>query len=140
MKRATKLQRRNATSASQWQSVMNDLEHQLRAQRPGEYSLPMHAYAMSVARLESEVGKSILSTLCLFPSVIKAPKEVIDSIWRSQRSRASQSDTDANAFEDGLDSLVEANIVDVRPSAHGNTEGAWHAAELVQPFLFTVCI
>ena len=121
VKRATKLRHLDTPGADQWESVMTNLTRRLRAQPPGRYSMPMLAYAVSVDQLDSETGKSILSTLCLFPAATRVPKEMVESVWHTQET---QSHTNANLFEDGVKALVEANIVDVRLSSHGDTEGA----------------
>ena len=108
---------------AQWKRVLDDLVEQIAKQgkqRMGSYSTPLGAYAMSVER-QTQQGKSVLSTLCLFPAVFKAPKEMVRAIWEAQIGAASSAaeHLEAASFEDGLEALALANIVDMHESDCG---------------------
>jgi hypothetical protein len=99
--------------------VLDDLTRQLGKHRTGENAAPLRTYAMSVER-QTEHGKSILSTLCLFPAVHKAPKEMVRAIWDAQLGSASSAADQAAVFEDGLEALALANIVDMHVTVSGD--------------------
>ena len=118
VKRATILRKLGEPGTAQWQGVLDELTHKMGSQHPGEYATPLRAYAMSVEQ-QTEHGKSVLSTLCLFPAVHKAPKEMVRAIWDVQVGPTSPAANQAATFEDGLEALALANIVDVHEAAFG---------------------
>jgi hypothetical protein len=118
VKRAAILRKLAEPGVAQWKDIQDDLARRLGSQRPGNYLTPLRAYALSVER-QSEHGKSVLSTLCLFPAVHRAPKEMVRAIWDAQLGPASSAADQAAAFEDGLEALALANIVDKHEAASG---------------------
>ena len=98
---------------AEWRSVLADLTRHLGKQRPGNYEAPLRAYAMSVER-QSELAKSVLATLSLFPAVGQAPEELVYAVWRLNVGGTTPDGQDADAlFQEGLEGLALANIVDV---------------------------
>lgn len=108
-KRAASLHDRPQPSVAEWQQVLDSLTPKLASQKRADYDFPLRAYAMSVDRL-SEAGRSILSTLSIFPAVVRAPKDMIHAIWSAQQVPP---DIGPPAqFQDCLDELVLSNVVD----------------------------
>jgi hypothetical protein len=137
VKQDTVSRRLDKPGITEWNAVLEDLTRKIGRMHPGSYGAPMQAYSVSLER-QSKLGKSILSTLCLFPAVRKAPMEMVREIWRAasegkRKERAAMPakhtchgeprnhdhhDDDAT-FKVGLDSLAMANIIDVQKTASG---------------------
>lgn len=77
---------KEVTAVAAWEDVLSDLRGRLLKAQSNSCEAPLEAYAMLVARLS--VGpKSVLSTLCLFPSARRAPVSMVRDIWLDQTSR-----------------------------------------------------
>lgn len=140
VKRDAVLHKRDEPGAAQWKSVLDDMTA-LSTQTPSDYNRePMCAYELSVTR-QSELGKSILATLCVFPAVQSAPAEMVRDIWLANRRglwhlfrRAwhalhalrrgtfwpARLGDSAASFKNGLDELAFAHIVDLHTSNAGD--------------------
>lgn len=136
-----------ATAVAAWEDVLRDLRGRLLKVQFNNREAPLEAYAMSVARL-SAGPKSVLSTLCLFPSARRAPVTMVHAIWQDQTSRkwlaqqrtpraiwkrirtvslhAAVQDLPAAeaAFEHALQTLKHAGIVDLHRNGR-DSEGAF---------------
>lgn len=137
VKRSAELRKRDEPGAAEWRSVLHDMA---RLRDTSDDEAPMRAYTIAVGR-QSELGKSIMSTLCLFPGGCRAPVDMVREIWlanqrgiwhvcrRAVRAiwRAvwpvslwpSPVGDAAAEFDAALDALAKARIVNLLKSTSG---------------------
>jgi hypothetical protein len=106
--------------AREWKGALTDLHRCLHEKNLHNYTAPLKAYALSVERLPAS-AKSLLSTLCLFPAVRRAPVEMVRSIWQSAPQDPCALGVDISS---ALRTLKRANIVDLHwEDASSDREG-----------------